>query len=68
MTYLIYSDGEEIGSIFSTNKFSRIHPLQRHKTDSRVARQNEIEFEQKDIDEMNKTFGEDFKLYEEITK
>jgi hypothetical protein len=42
--------------------------LPRHKTDSRVARQNEIEFEQKDIDEMKKTFGEDFKLYEEITK
>jgi|TARA_B100001093_G_scaffold31806_1_gene27479 hypothetical protein len=67
--FWLYEDLEKELSNFMFNRRLRIdHPLPRHKTDSRVARQNEIEFEQKDIDEMKKTFGEDFKLYEEITK
>jgi len=42
------------------------HPLPKHKTDSRKARNNEIEFEEQDVQAMRQTFKEDFELYNKI--
>lgn len=67
--FWLYENLEKELSNFMFNRRLRIdHPLPRHKTDSRAVKTNEIEFEQKDIDEMKITFAEDFKLYEELKK
>ena len=67
--FWLYEDLEKELSNFMFNRRLRIdHPLPRHKTDSRAVRTDEIEFEQRDIDEMKNTFAEDFKLYEELKK
>lgn len=67
--FWLYEDLEKELSNFMFNRRLRIdHPLPRHKTDSRAVRTDEIEFEQKDIDEMKQTFGADFRLYDELSK
>tara|TARA_E500000178_G_C16950015_1_gene720761 strand:- start:284 stop:952 length:669 start_codon:yes stop_codon:yes gene_type:complete len=67
--FWLYEDLEKELSNFMFNRRLRIdHPLPRHKTDSRKARNDEIEFEQQDIDALRQTFDADFKMYEHLAK
>ena len=65
--FWLYEDLDKELSNFMFNRRLRIdHPLPKHKTDSRKTRNNEIEFEEQDIQAMRQTFKEDFALYNKI--
>ena len=65
--FWLYEDLDKELSNFMFNRRLRIeHPLPKHKTDSRKNRDNEIEFEEQDIQSMRQTFKEDFELYNSL--
>lgn len=67
--FWLYEDLDKELSNFMFNRRLRIdHPLPRHKTDARKNRDNEIEFEEQDLQAMRQTFKEDFDLYDKIAK
>ena len=66
--YWLYENLNDELQKFMNSLGLQCRPLPQHKTDSRKNRDNEIEFEEQDIQAMNVQFKEDFQIYKELTK